>query len=110
MEFLSYVHLKILIVSTLPLSKDAIHIYIGFMCLIASIVLLRRPLTSYWVLVLGLIISCAMEILDLRNLYLWSGVVHWRPSLHDLINTNLMPFLLVTLARWQRIKVGSVSA
>ena len=105
MEFLSYAHVKVLIESTIPLSKDAIHIYIGFMCLVASMVLLRRPLTSYRVLVLGLIVSCAMEIFDLRYLYSRTGAVHWKPSLHDLVNTNFIPVLLVTLARRRQIKV-----
>ena len=36
-----------------------------------------------------------MEVFDLRDGYGWAA------SVHDLINTNLMPFVLVTLARLQ---------
>ena len=81
--------------AVLPLTKDAIHIYIGFLCLLVALILLRRRLTSYWALAPGLLVSIVMEILDLRDGY------NWAASAKDLVNTNLIPFLLVTLARWR---------
>lgn len=105
MEIHGYTHFKDLVVSITHLSKDAIHIYIGFICLLASVVILRRPLTSYWVLLPGVIISCAVEVLDFVDFYSFLGHVSWKSSLHDLVNTNLIPVLLVTLARWQWKKV-----
>lgn len=79
--------------AVVPLTKDAIHIYIGFLCLLVSLIALRRRLTSYQSLILGLLVSVGMEILDLRDGYGWAA------SAKDLINTNLLPFVLVTLAR-----------
>lgn len=79
--------------AVLPLTKDAIHVYIGFLCLLISLIVLRRRLTSYWAAVPGLLVSVGMEILDLRDGYGWIA------SAKDLVNTNLIPFVLVTLAR-----------
>jgi hypothetical protein len=85
--------------AVLPLTKDAIHVYIGFLCLLVALILLRRRLTSYWALVPGLLVSITMEILDLRDGYGWAA------SAKDLVNTNLIPFLLVLLARWRVFEV-----
>lgn len=101
MDLSKYDHFKNLIISVLHLSKDATHIYIGFFSLIAAIVFLRKPLTSSVVLLPGLIISCGIEVLDLLVDYLASKPIGWGASLHDLINTNLIPVLLVVLACWQ---------
>ena len=79
--------------AVLPLTKDAIHVYIGFLCLLIALIVFRRRLTSYWAIVPGLVVSVAMEVLDLRDGY------NWVASAKDLINTNLIPLVLVTLAR-----------
>lgn len=79
--------------AVLPLTKDAIHVYIGFLCLLISLIVFRRRLTSYWAIVPGLVVSVLMEILDLRAGYGWGA------SAKDLVNTNLIPVVLVTLAR-----------
>ena len=79
--------------AVLPLTKDAIHVYIGFLCLLIALIVFRRRLTSYWAVVPGLVVSVLMEILDLRDGY------NWVASAKDLVNTNLIPVVLVTLAR-----------
>ncbi|HYO16077.1 MAG TPA: hypothetical protein VE685_22995 [Thermoanaerobaculia bacterium] len=79
--------------AVLPLTKDAIHVYIGFLCLLIALIVFRRRLTSYWAVVPGLVVSVLMEILDLRDGY------DWVASAKDLVNTNLIPVVLVTLAR-----------
>lgn len=86
---------KLWVLAVIPLTKDAIHIYIGFLCLLTALIVFRRRLSSYQALIPGLLISLAMEIFDLRDGYGWSA------SVHDLVNTNLMPFVVVTLARLQ---------
>jgi hypothetical protein len=83
----------------LPLAKDAIHIYIGFFCFLVALLLLRIRLTSLWSLVPGLAVSLAMEVFDLRDGY------DLAESAKDLINTNLIPCLLVLLARWRVFNV-----
>ncbi len=86
-------------VSVLPLTKDAIHIYIGFLCLLLALILFRRKLSSFTALIPGLVVAMAMEALDLRDGY---GIGE---SIKDIVNTNLMPFLLVLLTRWQTFNV-----
>jgi hypothetical protein len=93
-----YQDFKLLWLSVLPLTKDAIHIYIGFLALLVALILFRRRITSYWALVPGLLVSLAMEVFDLRDGFSLGA------SLKDLVNTNLIPFLLVQLARWQLIR------
>jgi hypothetical protein len=86
---------KLWFMAVLPLAKDAIHVYVGFGCLLAALLLLRLKLSSFWCLVPGLVVSLIMEALDLRDGYAWGE------SLKDLINTNAIPFILVALARWR---------
>ena len=86
-------------VTVLPLAKDAIHVYIGFLCLVFALVVLRRRLTSLWALLPGILLSLAMEYFDLRDGF------GWRESLKDIINTNLIPLLLILLARWRAIQM-----
>lgn len=107
MEISHYPELKDLILSLVHLTKDAVHIYVGFLCLLVSVIVLRRSLASYSALILGLIVSCLMEILDLRYTLIITGSLHLAGSLHDLINTNLIPFLLVLLARRRWLKTSS---
>jgi hypothetical protein len=94
----AYQDFKLLWLTVLPLTKDAIHIYIGFLALLVSLILLRLRITSYAALLPGLVVSLAMEVFDLRDGF------SWVESAKDLINTNLIPFLLVQIARWRLIR------
>ena len=85
--------------SVLPLTKDAIHIYIGFLCLVFALVALRRKLTSYWALAPGILVSLTMEYFDLRDGFGWAA------SAKDLVNTNLIPLLIILLARWRAFRL-----
>ena len=94
----NYQLFKLWWMTVLPLSKDAIHVYIGFLCLLVALVLLRRRISSWWAIAPGLAVSLIMEIFDLRDGY------GWAESAKDLVNTNLIPVLLVLLARWQLLR------
>jgi hypothetical protein len=100
----AYQLFKIHLLSVLPLAKDAVHIYIGFGCLLLALLVLRRPLRSFWVLVPGVVVSIAMELLDLRDDQAWLGRFRYSASLKDIFNTNAIPLVLVLLARWRLIK------
>ena len=95
----SYQLLKLWWLAVLPLTKDAIHIYIGFTGLLVGLLVFRRRLSSYQALIPGFLISLAMDFFDLRDGYSVGA------SVHDIINTNLLPFVLVTLARLQTFNV-----
>ena len=85
--------------AVLPLTKDAIHLYIGFLCLLVALIVFRRRLSSYQALIPGFLLSLTLEIFDLRDGYSVGA------SVHDIINTNLLPFVLVTLARLRTFTV-----
>lgn len=95
----SYQQLKQLALEYLPLPKDAIHIYVGFLCLAVSVLLLRQELTSYRALLLGVLVSLGMEVLDLRDNRDYPQLMRWVGAARDLVNTNLIPVVVVLLAR-----------
>ena len=94
-----YQLLKRQILEVLPLSKDAIHIYIGVACLGLSIFVLRMAPGAWRALVLGFAASLVMEALDLRDNVHYPTTVRIVESARDLINTNLSPFLFVLATR-----------
>jgi hypothetical protein len=89
----NYQIFKLWLLAALPLAKDAFHIYIGFFCFLIALIVMRRRLSSYTALIPGLLVASTMEFFDLRDGYAWME------SVKDIVNTNLIPFLLITLAR-----------
>ena len=93
---------KLEIVEMLGISKDAIHIYIGVACLLVSLTIGRRRPGSFGSLLLGLIVSVALEAVDLADDYIHRGVLIWLPSVKDVVNTNLIPLVMTLVMRWRR--------
>lgn len=105
-----YQHLKIWLIPHLGLSKDAIHIYIGFACLLIALLVLRQPLSSLRVLVPGLVVTVIMETLDLRDDFAAFARLRWSASLKDALNTNAIPTLLVLMAKLRWLGRGAPRA
>jgi hypothetical protein len=80
------------LLAVVPLTNDAIHIYIGMLCLLSTCLLLRRPLNWWPALLPGFVVSVLIEAFDLMH------GSHWTWSLKDIINTNLWPVIMVLLA------------
>ena len=93
---------KLEIVEMLGISKDAIHIYIGVACLLVSLTIGRRRPGSFASLLLGLIVSVALEVVDLADDYIHRGLLIWLPSVKDVVNTNLIPLVMTLVMRWRR--------
>lgn len=104
MKTSAYQLLKLHVLQAVPLAKDAVHIYIGFGCLLFALLVLRRPLRSWWALLPGLLVAVGMEIFDLRDDYASLGHFRWGASFKDIVNANVIPLLLVLLAKWRQIK------
>jgi hypothetical protein len=100
----TYQRIKLVVLSLLPLTKDAVHVYLGCACLLAAAAVLRWPLSSFRVLLPGLVLSLAMEAVDLRD-GLREDRLNLAASVHDLINTNLLPLAIVWLARRRRLQL-----
>ena len=94
-----YQQLKGQILAVVGLSKDAVHLYIGLGCFLLSILVLRFSPTQYRSLILGLVVSLGMEALDLRDNVRYRETTRALASLHDLVNTNLLPYLTVVALR-----------
>lgn len=90
-----YQQLKIYLVSLLHLAADAIHIYIGFFCLVATVIFFKKRIPAFSMLVPGFIFSILMEVMDLTYQARVLGAPDWYASWHDILNTNLLPLLIV---------------
>jgi len=90
---------KLRVLDVIPVSKDAAHVYVGMGCLLLALLIFRAPLRSYRALIPGLIVAIAMEVFDLRDDLVSVGRFRWGASLKDMVNTNLLPLVLVTMAR-----------
>lgn len=94
-----YQSLKLQAARMLPLTNDTIHIYVGFGCYVITVALFRLKPSSIWALLPGILVSVLMEVSDLRAELLADQVPRWLNSLKDIVNTNLIPFVLVLLSR-----------
>jgi hypothetical protein len=95
---------KLRVLELIPVSKDAAHVYVGMGCLLLALLILRAPLRSYWALLPGLIAAVTMEVFDLRDDLVTVGRFRWGASLKDVVNTNLLPLILVAVARLNLIR------
>lgn len=98
----TYQGLKLRVLSILPLAKDAVHVYIGFGGYAATVLLFRLPLGAGRALIPGFLASLAMEFFDLRDDWRTAGHLRWAASLKDIVNTNLIPVVVVLVARMRR--------
>ncbi len=85
----------------LTVHKDALHIYAALVVQVAAALLTRRPLSSMipWLAVFAA--ELANEALDL--LFEKEPYIHqWQVdgSIHDLLNTMVLPTVLLLLARY----------
>ena len=96
----AYQTLKLYLLSLIPLTKDATHIYIGMLVLLIWVIAFRRPLHSLTSLIPVVIIASIMEMIDLYDDMQWLGYPRWSNSWHDLVNTCFWPAVLVISARY----------
>ncbi len=94
MDASAYQRFKLVVVGILGTSKDAIHIYVGVFALFLTILPSRKEPLSLRLLGPGFVLSVFMEILDMRDDWNLLGRVRPVASIHDLLNTNLIPVLI----------------
>ena len=99
-----YQKLKPVINELLGLSNDAIHMHIGVAVFVITILITKKKLNHWNLLIPVFIISIMLECLDLFDDWRFEGTFHIARSLHDIINTNLIPLVLVWLARKKKIQ------
>lgn len=102
-----YQNAKLIILSILEISKDAVHIHIGLLVFFAGVVLWRKGSFDAWCLIPVVIVASVMELLDLRDDYTHQGNIRMAAltaSVHDLLNTMLWPVVIVVLAWLGKLK------
>jgi len=100
MQTSSFQSIKLIIVSTTGLSKDALHIYAGLAIFFIAVIILRKPLksTTPWLVILAFAVLA--ELIDMRDDFLSLGYWRWHASLHDILNTLFWPTVIFALARF----------
>lgn len=94
-----YQQLKLLLIEILSLSRDALHVHIGFLILLFTLLFTRKKLHQWSILIPVLVISVLAEAIDIWDELNTIGRILVGASLHDLLNTNLIPIILVIWAR-----------
>jgi len=100
-----YQLMKLDILSTVHLSRDAVHIYVGLFCLLLYIIVFRKRIDSWLPLLPVVLLALLMESLDLRDDFQTLGHFRWGASLHDIVNTLFWPFIIVTMFRFRILKI-----
>ena len=102
-----YQNAKLIILSILEISKDAVHIHVGLIVFFAAVVLWRKGSIDAWCLFPAIVVASLMELLDLRDDYSDQGSIRaaaLTASVHDLINTMLWPVVIVVLGWLGKLK------
>jgi hypothetical protein len=100
-----YQNFKVVITTFFYLSRDAIHVHLGFAMMVLTLVITKRKMNDPKILIPGFILSVVMEILDMSN-DLSRSKVYPLEYLHDLVNTNFIPICLVVLCYVGLIKTN----
>jgi hypothetical protein len=90
--------------NVLPLSKDAVHIYIGLIVLFGAVVLWKRGRILPVCLIPVIAVACGMEVLDLIDDTRSFGYPRWSASIHDIVNTTFWPILICLLVKLRAIR------
>ena len=104
---------KVGIIAATGLEKDALHIYVGVSVYLLSLIVPRpmfkkQSIRAFMALIIVTAVALAGEYLDNRHILLPKGFfalkdTDIKASIHDLINTCLLPYVLYALHRWTTI-------
>jgi hypothetical protein len=97
----AYQQLKISLVATTGLTRDALHIYAGMAVLVLAVGLLRKPLQSVIPWLIVVFVAALAELPDIQEDFAQHGHWRWASSAHDFVNTVFWPTVLLFLTRWR---------
>lgn len=98
--------MKPVIMELFSLSRDAIHMHVGFACLIAVILFTKKEISSFQTILPGFLFSLLMELMDVRDDYSIGRGPDIVAGIHDLINTNFIPLVICILAKMKRLRLS----
>lgn len=103
MKYVSpYQAMKPVIQEFLGLTRDAIHIHIGFFCYFVAYLMFKKKRNSALLLLPGFVFSVLMEIKDNYDSISIHRGLNIPASLHDIVNTNLIPVMVFILLKLQK--------
>ena len=104
---------KLSVIAATGLDKDALHIYVGVSVYIVCLLVLRpiikkQGLSSFIALIVVTGVALAGEYLDNRYIIVPKGFSALgseaiKASIHDLINTCLLSYVLFALMNWTKL-------
>lgn len=110
MDFTTF---KMGVIAATGLDKDALHMYVGISVYLLCLVLLRpifkkQGIRSFIALIIVTSVALLGEYLDNRHIIVPKGIFALggediKASIHDLINTCLLSYLLYALTMWTKI-------
>lgn len=100
METSTYQNLKLEILNVVGLSKDAVHIHIGLVIFLCTVLIWKKGQVKAVCLIPVFLIALSMELLDLRDDWLSLGYMQWSASIHDMVNTTFWPVVLFCYGRY----------
>ncbi len=105
--------IKLVVVNATGLAKDALHIYVGISVYILCLFILRpvfkrQGIRSFIAIIIVTGVALLGEYLDNRHTLVASGMIglskeQIMASIHDLINTCLLSYILFALMNWTTI-------
>lgn len=110
---LEFTDFKLNMVEITGLAKDALHIYVGIGVYLLCLFLLRpiiksQNIRAFIALIVVTGVALSGEYLDNRHIIVPKGLlalemVDIKASLHDLMNTCLLPYVLFALNKWTTV-------
>ncbi|MBI2608908.1 MAG: hypothetical protein HYW47_04825 [Deltaproteobacteria bacterium] len=96
-----YLEFKYFFSDFLNLHSDTIHVYLGCAVLFLCYFLFKIKLSSFKILIPVFVLAVGMEVVDIYEHCVSYGFVKWYESFKDIINTSLLPTLLVFFFKQQ---------
>lgn len=90
---------KIHLVSALGINADACHIYVGLILFVLAAVVFRKRGVRTWMLIPVIVSAILGEVFDAQHQLNVLGYWEWDKSIHDILNTVLMPVVLYCLLK-----------
>ena len=101
--------LKLWAVDVTGLEKDALHIYVALVVFVAANLVFGWKAREGKAILVVLIVAVANEVADIRYNLRVENDPYLSGSLHDIVNTMILPVVLVALARWTKLFERNVS-
>jgi hypothetical protein len=92
-----YQDLKPMILDVLLVSKDAIHIHVGFLAFVFAFTIAPKKRRALYLIGIPFTLSLVMELLDFCSDMSEGRSFVFSHHLHDLLNTNFIPVVLTLI-------------